>query len=174
MKFHVEIWGYCLMPNHVHLIAVPETQEALGQAIGRAHWAYTKKVNERENWTGHLMQGSFSSYPMDERHLLAAARYIELNPVRAGLVGDPAGWPWSSARSHLSGKPDPLVDPEPLLSMAGDWRGFLKEHTPAIEAIRKHQATGRPLGDEAFVSKCEQVLGRMLKRKKPGPKPQVN
>jgi len=76
----VEIWAYCLMPNHVHLIAVPESKDGLRSAIGEAHRRYTRRINFREGWRGHLWQGRFASYTMEERYLLAAARYIEMNP----------------------------------------------------------------------------------------------
>ena len=82
----VEIWSYCLMPNHVHLIAVPKTEDGLRRAIGEAHRRYTRRINFREQWRGYLWQGRFASFIMDEPYLLAAARYVELNPVRAKLV----------------------------------------------------------------------------------------
>jgi putative transposase len=82
----VEVWAYCLMPDHVHLIAVPRTADGLNRAIGEAHRRYSRMVNSRENWRGHLWQGRFASYVLDKSYLLTAARYIELNPVRAGLI----------------------------------------------------------------------------------------
>lgn len=85
-KYHVEIWAWCLMPNHVHLIAVPETEDGLARAIGEAHRRYTRRINFREKWKGHLWQERFASFPMDESYLLAAARYVEMNPVAAGIV----------------------------------------------------------------------------------------
>ena len=102
----VEIWAYCLMPNHVHLIAVPQSEDGLGRAIGEAHRRYTRRINFREKWRGYLWQGRFASFVMDEPYLLAAARYVEWNPVRAGLAVDAADWPWSSAKAHLSGRDD--------------------------------------------------------------------
>ena len=92
------------MPNHVHLIAVPESEDGLRRGIGEAHRRYSRMINFREGWKGHLWQGRFSSFPMDEGYLLAATRYIEMNPVRAHLADTPEGWPWSSARAHLAGK----------------------------------------------------------------------
>ncbi|MDD5168160.1 MAG: transposase [Syntrophales bacterium] len=85
-KHDVEIWAYCLMPNHVHLIAVPDSEEALARAIGEAHRRYTRRINFREGWRGHLWQERFASFPMEESYLLAAARYVEMNPVASGLV----------------------------------------------------------------------------------------
>ena len=81
----VAVWAYCLLPNHVHLIAVPAEADSLRRAVGEAHRRYTRYVNFREGWRGHLWQGRFASFVMDERYLLAAARYVEMNPVRAGL-----------------------------------------------------------------------------------------
>jgi len=103
-KYHVEIWAYCLMPNHIHLIAVSQTKEGLNLAIGEAHRRYTRRINFRKGWRGHLWQGRFASFIMQENYLLACTRYIELNPVRAKLVTQPEDWPWSSAQAHISGK----------------------------------------------------------------------
>ncbi len=121
----VEIWSYCLMPNHVHLIAVPKSEDGLRRAIGEAHRRYTRRINFREQWRGYLWQGRFASFVMDEPYLLAAARYVEWNPVRARLVEHPRQWRWSSAKAHLKGRDDRLVSVAPLLAMVGDWRAFL-------------------------------------------------
>lgn len=171
-KCSVDIWAYCLMPNHVHLIAVPESEDSLRRGIGEAHRRYSRMINFRNNWRGHLWQGRFASFPMDETYLLAAARYVELNPVAAGLVEDAASWPWSSAQAHLASKDDELVTVAPLLEMAGDWRLFLARsaNEEQIDEIRKHERTGRPLGAEGFVDRLETSLDRPLKRGKPGPK----
>jgi len=168
----VAVWAYCLMPNHVHLICVPETEAALGRAIGEAHRRYTRHVNLREGWRGHLWQGRFASFPMDERYLLAAARYVELNPVRARMVKRPEDYPWSSARVHLAGRDDGLVTVRPLHDMGGDWAAFLAGGLDGGDhaAIRRHERTGRPLGGEAFVEGLEAELGRTLRKGKPGPK----
>jgi REP-associated tyrosine transposase len=91
----VEIWAYCLMPNHVHLIAVPRSADGLRRAIGEAHRRYTRMVHFREGWRGHLWQGRFASFVLDEPYLQTAARYVELNPVRAGLVNTPRQYRWS-------------------------------------------------------------------------------
>lgn len=109
---------------------------------------------------------------MDESYLLAAARYVELNPVLANLVADAAEWPWSSARAHLAGVDDELVRVEPLLELAGDWRLFLAGalREDELNEFRKHERTGRPLGPEHFVERLEAALDRPLKPQKPGPK----
>ena len=169
----VQIWGYCLMPNHTHLIAVPCSEDGLRWAIGEAHRRYTRRINFREKWRGYLWQGRFASFVMDEPYLLAAARYVELNPVRAQLVAAAGDWPWSSARAHLSGRDDQLVKVAPLLAMVADWSAFLQSAVPEAELrqIRRHGRTGRPLGDETFLGCLEGLVGRILKPQKRGPKP---
>jgi putative transposase len=140
------------MPNHVHLIAVPSSEEGLRQAIGEAHRRYTRRVNFREGWRGHLWQGRFASYIMDEAYLLVSTRYVEFNPVRAGLVEKPEEYQWSSAAAHMSGRDDALVKVLPLLDMVGNWRDFLSENVEQHEMtkIRRHENTGRPLGSDNF------------------------
>jgi len=169
----VEIWSYCLMPNHVHLIAVPSCEDSLRWAIGSAHERYTRRINFREQWRGYLWQGRFASFVMDEPYLLATARYVELNPVRAKLVPTPEAWPWSSARAHLSGRDDCLVKVAPLLAMIADWNAFLHSALPEEELrdLRGHGRTGRPLGDESFLGRLEARVGRVLRLQKRGPKP---
>jgi putative transposase len=112
---------------------------------------------------------------MDGDHTLAAARYVELNPVRAGLVAAAEDWPWSSTQAHLSGRDDGLVQAQPLLGQAPDWRAFLDAGLgdDEREALRAGERTGRPLGSAGFVAGLEQTLGRPLARGKPGPKPAI-
>ncbi len=169
----VEVWAYCLMPNHVHLIAVPARELGLARAIGEAHRRYTVRVNQRENWRGYLWQGRFSSYPLDEQYLLTAVRYVELNPVRAGLVERAWRYPWSSAGAHMRRKDDMLVRVKPMLERIADWRGYLASEPDStdMEILRSHMRTGRPLGSPRFVKRLETRLGRELAPGKRGPKP---
>ena len=172
-KFQVETWAYCLMPNHIHLIVVPQSAEGLTRAIGEAHRRYTRHINFREGWRGHLWQGRFSSFIMDEGYLLTCARYVEMNPVRAGLAKKPEEWRWSSAAAHIKNKDDILVRTKPLRAMTGKtWRQFLFEDLSESEMTlyRKHERTGRPLGEASFVAKLEHILNRRLRPRKPGPK----
>jgi putative transposase len=143
------------------MIAVPESEKALRQAIGVAHHKYAREINKREHWSGHLWQARFASYPMDEAHTLAAARYVELNPVQAGLVSSAAEWAWSSARAHLFGQDDPLVRVAPLLALRRDWAKFIHERIDpnVLDALRRHFASGMPLGDEAFIKEIEARFG---------------
>ncbi len=169
----VEVWGYCLMPNHVHLILVPSDTGGLRAALADAHRRYSRRVNFREGWRGYLWQGRFASVAMDEAHLLACARYVELNPVRAGLVARAEEWPWSSAAAHLAGRDDGLVRVAPMREIVADWQGLLDQglDDAALDAFRRSARTGRPLGSAAFVADLETRTGRMLARQKPGPKP---
>jgi putative transposase len=168
----IEVWCYCLMTNHVHLIVTPRKSSNLSRAIGETHRRYTRMINFRENWRGYLWQGRFASFPMDKRYLLKAAAYVELNPVKAKMVKKPEDYRWSSVHAHLDGV-DPLgiVDAGKLLEICGDWKQYLKQSVkePDEEFIR-HESTGRPLGSEAFIKKAEKLLNRGLQKKKPGPK----
>lgn len=166
----VKVWAYCLMPNHIHLIAVPSDEDSLARAVGEAHRRYSRLVNFREGWRGHLFQDRFASFPMDERHAYHAARYIEMNPVRARIAKHPRAWKYSSARAHLAGKDDRLVKAKPLLDMVDDWGVYLRESEEAWDLIRRHERTGRPLGSKGFVAGLERVTGREFTKQRPGPK----
>ena len=165
----VAVWAYCLMPNHVHLILVPSEADGLRAALAETHRRYTTRVNQREGWRGYLWQGRFASFPMDEARVLACARYVELNPVRARLARRVRDWRWSSARAHLAGADDGLVTVRPLLDLVPDWAALLRDGSGEAEgdAIRAAERTGRPLGDPAFVERLEADLDRVLKRRKP-------
>ncbi|MBU4352994.1 MAG: transposase [Nanoarchaeota archaeon] len=169
-KYGVKIWAYCLMPNHIHLIAVPATEDGLRRTVGEVHRRYTRRVNFREQGRGHLWQGRFASYAMDERHCLSAARYIEMNPVRAGLVPNPVDYPWSSARAHVLGTADALLTDGSLQTMVDDWKQFLSQDEPKqmVEMLRRYERTGRPLGDCWFVKTIEKQMGRILHPQRAG------
>ena len=159
----VAVWAYCLMPNHIHLILTPRSPEGLGRALGKAHRRYSAFVNARMRVTGHLFQARFSSVVMDEDHLMAAARYVALNPVRAKLVAHAEDWPWSSVRAHLEGRNDGLVEVAPLLSRAaGRFADLLDEEPdPAkVAALRAAETIGRPLGAGAFLDRLAALTGR--------------
>jgi len=172
-KYDVEIRAYCLMPNHIHLIAVPANEESLGRAIAEVHRRYTRMINFRKKWRGYLWQGRFASYPMDEPYLYRCVRYIELNPVRAKLVAKPEEYRWSSAKAHISGQDDKLIKAQSLSGMTDDWNRYLheKEDKEDLDLLRRHARTGRPLGSKKFIKSIESALGRVLRLSKPGPKP---
>jgi putative transposase len=169
----IKYWAYCLMDNHIHLAALPKYAESLSKGLGIAHWKYSLKINLREEWKGYLWQGRFFSCPLENAYLYRAIRYIELNPVRAGIVKKAEDYPWSSARAHIQNAQDLLVAENPLTEGVKDWASFLAEGTPESEArlFRLHSASGRPLGNEAFVCALEKLTGRVLRPKKGGRKP---
>ncbi len=167
-RFGLEVLGYCLMRNHVHLVVVPAESGSLAAAIGRTHWWYTRYVNRLHGRTGHLWQARFFSAPLDESHLWSALCYVERNPVRARLVRRAWNYPWSSAAAHAG----PWVE-NPLLNRARwrelsrglRWREVLVEpqDEDLVEQLRAHTRTGRPLGSDRFISKLETLLHRRLR-----------
>ena len=172
----VAVWAYCLMPNHVHLILTPRTPEGLGRALGKAHRRYSAFVNARMRVTGHLFQARFSSAVMDEDHLMAAARHLALNPVRAGLVARPEDWPWSSVPAHLAARDDGLVEVAPLIGRCGGRFADLiaEEPDPArIAALRAAETIGRPLGGPAFLDRLAALTGRDPRPGRRGRKPRA-
>lgn len=167
-----EIWAYCLMPNHVHFLLTPSAPDGLRATFANAHRRYTSFINARRGQTGHLWQGRFASSVMDERHFIAALRYVALNPVRAGLVARASDWPWSSVRAHLAGVDDDVVTVGPALDRTGDFAAFLGHASDdeAIAALRGAYVTGRPVGDQTWVASLERTVGRALWPAKRGPK----
>ena len=168
-----EIWAYCLMPNHVHFVLVPRHPSGLALLFKEAHRRYTRKINLRENWRGHLWQERFHSFVMDEPHLNATVRYVELNPVAAGLCEKPEDWRWSSVHAHREANDDGLVSVGPMLERFPDWTKYLggTQSTEVLQKVQKHLQTGRPLGSENFIEALELLTGRSLKPRKPGRKP---
>lgn len=170
-KNKVLIWAWCLMDNHVHFIAVPSTEESLARTFGDTHKRYTRMINFREKWRGYLWQGRFSSFPMDEPYLFSAVRYIERNPVEAGMVNRAEDYPWSSAKAHVYRTSDALLSPSFLAERIQDWAEYLR--TPDEKQTKRfdrHSKTGRPMGDEGFLHRLEQLTGRVLQKAKPGPR----
>jgi len=172
-KQGVACWAYCLMPNHVHLILVPDREPSLGRALGETHRRYSGVINARLRVTGHLFQSRYGSAAMDEEHLMAAARYVALNPVRARLAPRAADWRWSSVNAHLRGRDDELVSVAPLLERCGGRFADLIETPPAAEAmaaLRAAETIGRPLGDAGFLNAVAASLGRDPRPRKGGPR----
>ncbi|MFT5889321.1 MAG: putative transposase [Zhongshania sp.] len=170
----VSIWAYCLMPNHVHFVAVPEEEDSLARLFRRVHLAYTRAINTREQWQGHLWQERFHSFVMDEEYLLATVRYVELNPVKAKLCTSVEMWPWSSANAHIQACDDHVVTVGPMLERVKHWQQYLAQENAKISAsIKQFTTTGRPAGEKSFVSTLEVLTGRELQKKSPGPKPRV-
>jgi putative transposase len=167
-KYGLEVLGYCLMGNHVHLVAIPHAEDSLAKGIGRTHFRYSQYINRFHKRSGHLWQGRFYSCAMDDRHLWPAMKYIELNPVRARLCRRAWKYQWSSAAAHTDEKAR-----SELLNLkwwyeqfsADTWRKELGEGLTDEEVarIRLRTQTGRPLGSDGFLSKVETLLGRRVR-----------
>jgi putative transposase len=172
-KHGVGLLGYCLMTNHVHLIATPTREDALNLAVGRTHFVYAQYVNRLHGRSGHLWQGRFYSCPMDEAHTVEAMSYVERNPVRAKLTRVPWSYRWSSAATH-TGAPDSarLLDLAAWNVLATDlnWKDMLRSRDEAqtVTALRLNTQTGRPLASDSLLSKLECTLGRRLRPKPVG------
>ena len=144
----VRCLAWCLMSNHVHLVLVPPSADALRAVLSRTHTSYAQRINSREGVSGHLFQGRYASYPMDGAQFAIAVRYIENNPVKAGLVGSAEQWPWSSARAHIGGVPDGLTDLEHAFPVT-NWLAYLADGVEASERddeVETAMRSGRPLG----------------------------
>ena len=169
----VAVWSWVLMPNHVHLILVPEHVDALRAALSKVHRAYAGRIHAREKRTGHFWQGRFGCVAMDEPHLLAALRYVAMNPVRARLAKRAQDWRWSSVHALLDpAKDDGITETGPVLARVPDFAALLRsaEDEDLTKALRQSETTGRPLGDSVFLDRVEAVLGRSAKPGKRGPK----
>lgn len=176
----VSCLAWCLMPNHVHLILVPPAAQSLRAAIAEAHRRYSAAINRREGCTGFLWQGRFASYPMSDAHLMAAIRYVELNPVRAGLADKGEDWRWSSARAHVDNRVDGLTDLSALAGVLGNWRAMLANGLEAGDvdeaeaaAMEAALSTGRPRGDEDFRKLVMDRTGREIVAGKRGRPPRA-
>lgn len=170
----VEIWAWCLMPNHVHLILVPSDTDGIRRALSKVHRTYAGVIHARQKKTGHFWQGRFGAVALDEDHLLNAFRYVGLNPVRAKLVKAAADWPWASTRAFVGGEEDGVITKAPMLSRYPDMRVLFE--SPAIydlqafERLRKAESIGRPLGGKAFLERITAETGRPVAAQKRGPK----
>ena len=174
--YQVEMVGYNLMSNHVHMILIPTKENSLAKGVGLLHNDFARWQLIQQGMKGHLWQSRFYSTPMDDGHFWKALRYIELNPVRAGMVKNAWEWPWSSARAHVTGIDDTRMLQMDLWRHVFDekyWKEFLEEGMKVkdeADRIRASSRTGRPLGSTEFIEKIENMTGRKLTRQKRGPK----
>lgn len=170
-EYLLSILSFCLMPNHVHFICIPTDKDSLANTFKITHMAYAQYLNKRNNIKGHLWQGRFFSSILDEGYLYAALRYVENNPVRAGLVKAPWEWKWSSARTHVKGETSglPLGDISQFIEIK-NWADYLSkfEDKELIKTLRKNTLVGRPSGDANFVVHLEKILGVKLMPSKRG------
>jgi putative transposase len=179
-EFNCRIYSYCLMTNHVHLIVDPVNKpESLSMLMKRVAGRQTRYVNKLEKRTGSLWEGRFkSSIVSSKEYLPACSRYIELNPMRAGMVGDPAEYQWSSYPAKVIGTRDPVVDFHPSYLSLGDSRQerqkayaeYVLGTVPddEIKLIREALQRGQLTGSERFRAETEKKLGIRLSNKKPG------
>jgi putative transposase len=158
------------MTNHVHFIVIPPDSTSLARAFGEAHRRYTRMRNFQEGVRGYLLQGRFGSCVLDEKHLVAAVRYVERNPVKAGMVSHPCDYQWSSARFHLGiTESDIMIADRTLLGLVLDWESLLSSEDEEVsEKLRLSTRTGRPVGNENFAEKVEVLTGRNPRPRRPG------
>ena len=174
-RARTEVWAYCLMPNHVHIILVPADEDGLRRTFADLHRRYNGFINARARTTGHLWQGRYGSVVMDEVHLLNAVRYVSLKPVRARLVNRARSSAWSSTRAHLAGVDDGVVKVAPVLERIDNFAEFLREpfdEDTAYAALRRAETIGRPIGDPEWLNALEKRTGRSLAPAKRGRKSQ--
>lgn len=156
LEHGMRVLAYCLMSNHVHIVGIPAREDSLAKAVGQTHYRYTAHLHSKLKTHGHLWQSRFYSCPMDEPHTLSALGYVELNPVRAGLVQDAWDYAWSSAKAHCySHGESTLLNLNRWRShfTATEWRESLRLAAADIafaNKIRIFTHKGRPLGDLAF------------------------
>ena len=164
-RYSTAIWAYCLMPNHVHYVCVPSSADGLSRTFNALHMRYAQHVHRKKGVTGHLWRGRFLSCILDNPSVFEEVRFIENNPVRMGLVERAEDYPWSSARSHILGTPDPvLADGCFLKDAVPNWRAYLAsaQNDGVVRRTWERLKTGRPAGDEGFVRGLEELTGRRL------------
>ena len=168
----VEIWAFCLMPNHIHAILVPSDEDGIRAALAPTHRRYAGVINARRKKTGHFWQGRYGAAVMDEDHLVSTFRYILRNPVTAKLAETAEQWSWSSARAYLKGRDDNVTTKAPMLSRFPNMRSLLGDKVDLSEfKFITDETIGRPRGSDAFLSALEKQTGRTLIPEKRGPKP---
>lgn len=166
--YEVEILAYCLMTNHIHLVAIPARDDGLQRVLKPLHMRYAQRINRARGWKGHLWQGRFFSSPLDDAYLWAAVRYVERNPVRADMVRRAEDYRWSSAAAHCGKRIDGLLNLESAWSkqflVIEDWSAWLAEgdETEEMQTLRRNVDKGLPCGAEGFVKKLGKQAGRLL------------
>jgi len=171
VEHRLEVVGYCVLGNHLHLVVVPEREESLARVLKPVNLRYAQYINRRKGWCGRVWRERFYSCPMDERHCLTAVRYVEQNPVRAGLTRTAEDYRWSSAAGHAGRRVDRLLsDRRGYLSGIEDWSAWLRTgmDSGSRERLRLYTRTGRPLGESGFAERVERLTRRVLRPKPRG------
>jgi putative transposase len=167
-KNEVGILAYCLMTNHIHLVAVPRTEDGLQRTLKPLHMRYAQRINCSRGWKGHLWQGRFFSSPLDETYLWAAIRYVERNPVRARMLRKAENYAWSSAQAHCGQRQDTVLTTNSRwrrqVKGIGDWSAWLAQgdEPGELEILRRNADKGLPCGSQKFIGKLERLTGRVL------------
>ena len=179
LRYPFRLYGYCLMSNHFHLLLRPDPGTTISRVLQSLTVAHTWRHHRRHRTVGHVWQGRFKSPVIQaEGHLWTVLRYIEANPLRAGLVADPASYRWSSYPAHGEGRADPLLEPLPEWSDLGPdeparrvvWRRKVMDGQPVheVESIRRSLRGGTPLGDPAWVEAMSGKRGLQTERRPRG------
>jgi putative transposase len=170
----IEVWSYTLMTNHIHLIAVPETNSGLSAAMRDCLSDYALTFNKRYGYIGHLWQQRFYASTLGPDHLWNAVRYVERNPVRAGIVDRAENYPWSSAPFHcgLRSEDSVIAGTSPLIGAVPDWSAWLniEEQADEFTFLRRNTNTNRPTASREFQEMLERVCGRRILPRKRGRK----
>jgi putative transposase len=167
-KFGTSLLVYSLMTNHVHFIGIPDREDSLAKTFSAAHMRYSQYFNKKMGAKGHLWQGRFYSCVLDDNHLMAAAKYIERNPVRAKLVKKPWEWKWSSASIHIGRECNRIIEVKDLFGIIDikkeEWKIYIdsEDNEEDIKEIKRLTMVGRPLGEEQFIKDLEQKFGRRI------------
>ena len=176
-QHQLEILAYCLMTNHIHLVAVPAHESSLQQVLKPLHMRYAQRINRIRKWRGHFWQGRYYSSPMDERYMWSAIRYVERNPVRARMVREAEDYPWSSAANHCGLADDRVLSKNlrwnKLTEQVDDWSAWLTEGDDLSELtmIRRNIEKGLPCGSDRFIKNLEKKIGRSLQYRPQGRPP---
>ena len=164
-RYCIEVWAYCLMRNHVHFVCVPRANGALSRGFNTLHMRYAQYFHNKKGLTGHLWRGRFQSCILDDQSVFEEIRFIENNPVRAGIVGRAEDYRWSSARFHVLGESDPALEHDNFPHrMINDWRAYLSENgdESILNRTWRNLKTGRPAGKAEFVHSLESAMGKRL------------
>lgn len=167
-KHKVQILAYCLMTNHIHLVAVPKNRDGLERVLRPLHMRHAQFINRQHNWSGHLWQGRFFSSPLDEAYLWFCVRYVERNPVRANIVTRAEDYEWSSAAAHCGLREDDLLSTDSesweIFKDIPDWSAWLKnaDDKEKLEIVRRNIHKNLPCGSDGFIEKLESIAGCSL------------
>ena len=173
-NYRLRVLAYCLMTNHLHLVVIPQAEDSMASALRHAHGRFAQYWNTARGGVGHMWQNRYYSCPMEACRVWPVMRYVELNPLRGGMVTEAVRYPWSSAAAHATG-----LDESGVLDLdwwhkewaEGDWLAALRaDESASADDIRRATYTGRPLGGADFVANLEWKLGRALAAK-PGGRP---